>query len=104
MCRHEDGTVRFWDASGVCLCPVYKLSTAAVFHTDADPNDNMNMGGEGEWPPFRKVSCYYGNTYVENMFESYFILAVPAKKERNTMKHAVSYSLTDPRTRSRSRG
>ncbi|KAM6896931.1 LLGL scribble cell polarity complex component 2 [Xenentodon cancila] len=55
---HEDGTVRFWDASGVCLCPIYKLSTAAVFHTDADPNENMNTGGEGEWPPFRKVGCF----------------------------------------------
>lgn len=55
VCRHEDGTVRFWDASGVCLSPMYKLSTAGVFHTDADPNDNMNSGSEGEWPPFRKV-------------------------------------------------
>ncbi|KAK1906760.1 LLGL scribble cell polarity complex component 2 [Dissostichus eleginoides] len=27
---HEDGTVRFWDASGVCLYPMYKLSTAGV--------------------------------------------------------------------------
>ncbi|KAK6478359.1 LLGL scribble cell polarity complex component 2 [Huso huso] len=55
---HEDGTVRFWDASGVCLCPLYKLGTAGVFHTDADPNDNMNHAGEGEWPPFRKVGCF----------------------------------------------
>ncbi|XP_044193397.1 LLGL scribble cell polarity complex component 2 isoform X2 [Thunnus albacares] len=55
---HEDGTVRFWDASGVCLYPMYKLSTSAVFHTDADPNDNMNQGTEGEWPPFRKVGCF----------------------------------------------
>ncbi|XP_056325050.1 LLGL scribble cell polarity complex component 2 isoform X1 [Danio aesculapii] len=55
---HEDGTVRFWDASGVCLYPMYKLSTAGVFHTDADPNDNMNQGSEGEWPPFRKVGCF----------------------------------------------
>ncbi|XP_069050580.1 LLGL scribble cell polarity complex component 2 isoform X2 [Lepisosteus oculatus] len=55
---HEDGTVRFWDASGVCLYPLYKLSTAGAFHTDADPNDNMNQGGEGEWPPFRKVGCF----------------------------------------------
>uniref|UniRef100_A0A671L563 LLGL scribble cell polarity complex component 2 n=1 Tax=Sinocyclocheilus anshuiensis TaxID=1608454 RepID=A0A671L563_9TELE len=52
---HEDGTVRFWDASGVCLYPMYKLSTAGVFLTDADPNDNMNQGSEGEWPPFRKI-------------------------------------------------
>lgn len=55
VCRHEDGTVCFWDASGVCLYPMYKLSTAGVFHTDTDPNDNMNQGTEGEWPPFRKV-------------------------------------------------
>lgn len=55
VCRHEDGTVRFWDASGVCLYPMYKLSTSTVFHTDADPNDNMNQSTEGEWPPFRKV-------------------------------------------------
>ncbi|KAK9965782.1 hypothetical protein ABG768_004853 [Culter alburnus] len=55
---HEDGTVRFWDASGVCLYPMYKLSTSGVFHTDADPNDNMNQGSEGEWPPFRKVGCF----------------------------------------------
>lgn len=55
---HEDGTVRFWDASGVCLYPMYKLSTSGVFLTDADPNDNMNQGSEGEWPPFRKVGCF----------------------------------------------
>uniref|UniRef100_A0A7N5ZWH5 LLGL scribble cell polarity complex component 2 n=1 Tax=Anabas testudineus TaxID=64144 RepID=A0A7N5ZWH5_ANATE len=55
---HEDGTVRFWDASGVCLYPMYKLSTAAVFQTDTDPNDNMNQSTEGEWPPFRKVGCF----------------------------------------------
>ncbi|KAJ3607796.1 hypothetical protein NHX12_024847 [Muraenolepis orangiensis] len=55
---HEDGTVRFWDASGVCLYPMYKLSTAGVFHTDTDPNDNMNQSSEGEWPPFRKVGCF----------------------------------------------
>lgn len=53
--RHEDGTVRFWDASGVCLHLLYKLSTVRVFLTDADPNDNMNPLGEDEWPPLRKV-------------------------------------------------
>ncbi|XP_027884401.1 LLGL scribble cell polarity complex component 2 isoform X2 [Xiphophorus couchianus] len=55
---HEDGTVRFWDASGVCLYPLYKLSTAAVFNADADLNDNMSQSAEGEWPPFRKVGCF----------------------------------------------
>lgn len=60
--RHEDGTVRFWDASGVALTPLYKLGTANVFHTDCDPCDDPqdpsndpDMQQEEEWPPFRKV-------------------------------------------------
>ncbi|XP_059588107.1 LLGL scribble cell polarity complex component 2 isoform X1 [Alligator mississippiensis] len=55
---HEDGTVRFWDASGVCLHLLYKLSTVRVFLTDVDPNDNMNPLGEDEWPPLRKVGSF----------------------------------------------
>uniref|UniRef100_A0A8D0L675 LLGL scribble cell polarity complex component 2 n=1 Tax=Sphenodon punctatus TaxID=8508 RepID=A0A8D0L675_SPHPU len=55
---HEDGTVRFWNASGVCLSLLYKLSTVRVFQTDADPNDNMNPLGEDEWPPLRKVGSF----------------------------------------------
>uniref|UniRef100_A0A8C1XDN4 LLGL scribble cell polarity complex component 1 n=1 Tax=Cyprinus carpio TaxID=7962 RepID=A0A8C1XDN4_CYPCA len=52
---HEDGTVRFWDASGVSLKPLYKLSTANIFQTDGDHNDSLTQAGEEEWPPFRKV-------------------------------------------------
>ncbi|XP_054834246.1 LLGL scribble cell polarity complex component 2 isoform X2 [Eublepharis macularius] len=55
---HEDGTVRFWNASGVCLSLLYKLSTVRVFLTDADPNDNMNQMGDDEWPPLRKVGSF----------------------------------------------
>uniref|UniRef100_A0A671X1C0 LLGL scribble cell polarity complex component 1 n=1 Tax=Sparus aurata TaxID=8175 RepID=A0A671X1C0_SPAAU len=62
---HEDGTVRFWDASGVALTPLYKLGTANVFHTDCDPCDDPqdpsndpDMQQEEEWPPFRKVGCF----------------------------------------------
>ncbi|XP_044528812.1 LLGL scribble cell polarity complex component 2 [Gracilinanus agilis] len=55
---HEDGTVRFWDASGVCLRLLYKLSTVRVFLTDTDPNDNLNALGEDEWPPLRKVGSF----------------------------------------------
>lgn len=54
--------MRFWDASGVALTPLYKLSTANVFHTDCDPcdepqdgSDDPDMQQEEEWPPFRKV-------------------------------------------------
>lgn len=52
---HEDGTVRFWDASGVSLKPLYKLSTASIFQTDCEHNDSLTQAGEEEWPPFRKV-------------------------------------------------
>ncbi|KAF3817257.1 hypothetical protein GH733_011657, partial [Mirounga leonina] len=55
---HEDGTVRFWDASGVCLRLLYKLSTVRVFVTDTDPSDNLNAQGEDEWPPLRKVGSF----------------------------------------------
>nr|XP_012309140.2 lethal(2) giant larvae protein homolog 2 isoform X2 [Aotus nancymaae] len=55
---HEDGTVRFWDASGVCLRLLYKLSTVHVFLTDTDPNENLNAQGEDEWPPLRKVGSF----------------------------------------------
>lgn len=53
--RHEDGTVRFWDASGVCLRLLYKLSTVRVFVTDTEPSENLNTQGEDDWPPLRKV-------------------------------------------------
>ncbi|MGH0138024.1 UNVERIFIED_CONTAM: hypothetical protein FKN15_027005 [Acipenser sinensis] len=56
--HHEDGTVRFWDASGVSLKPLYKLSTANIFQTDCDHNDSLTQQGEDEWPPFRKVGCF----------------------------------------------
>ncbi|XP_072124636.1 lethal(2) giant larvae protein homolog 1 [Mobula birostris] len=55
---HEDGTVRFWDASGVSLKPLYKLATANIFQTDADHNEGFSQCGEEEWPPFRKVGCF----------------------------------------------
>ncbi|XP_048847305.1 lethal(2) giant larvae protein homolog 1 isoform X3 [Brienomyrus brachyistius] len=53
---HEDGTVRFWDASGMSLTPLYKLSTASVFQTDGDHSNSSAQ--EEEWPPFRKVGLF----------------------------------------------
>ncbi|XP_061455140.1 lethal(2) giant larvae protein homolog 1 isoform X1 [Rhineura floridana] len=55
---HEDGTVRFWDASGVSLKPLYKLGTANIFQTDCEHNDSLNQTCEEDWPPFRKVGCF----------------------------------------------
>ncbi|ERE67711.1 putative lethal(2) giant larvae protein [Cricetulus griseus] len=52
---HEDGTVRFWDASGVALRPLYKLSTAGLFQTDCEHADSLAQAVEDDWPPFRKV-------------------------------------------------
>uniref|UniRef100_F7BKG3 LLGL scribble cell polarity complex component 2 n=1 Tax=Xenopus tropicalis TaxID=8364 RepID=F7BKG3_XENTR len=55
---HEDGTVRFWDASGICLQLMYKMSTVSVFQTESDHNDNVNSNEEEEWPPLRKVGSF----------------------------------------------
>ncbi|XP_010635733.2 lethal(2) giant larvae protein homolog 1 isoform X1 [Fukomys damarensis] len=55
---HEDGTVRFWDASGVALRPLYKLSTAGLFQTDCEHVDSLAQAAEDDWPPFRKVGCF----------------------------------------------
>ncbi|XP_057570279.1 lethal(2) giant larvae protein homolog 1 isoform X2 [Hippopotamus amphibius kiboko] len=55
---HEDGTVRFWDASGVALRPLYKLSTAGLFQTDCEHADGLAQAAEDDWPPFRKVGCF----------------------------------------------
>lgn len=58
--------MRFWDASGVSLKPLYKLGTANIFQTDCEHNDSLNQAGEEEWPPFRKVrSPGQGDTPAE---------------------------------------
>lgn len=80
LSRHEDGTVRFWDASGVSLKPLYKLGTANIFQTDCEHNDSLNQAGEEEWPPFRKVrSPGRGDTGVDLST----LLALPAPKRAN---------------------
>ncbi|XP_012284350.1 lethal(2) giant larvae protein homolog 1 isoform X2 [Orussus abietinus] len=56
---HEDGTVRFWNASDVALTPLYKYNSSVLFtgeHLDVleqPPEDE-----EDEWPPFRKVGTF----------------------------------------------
>jgi len=59
---HEDGTVRFWDASGVALQPLYKFGSAQLFSGDEIANEGSNGAvdeDEDEWPPFRKVCSYF---------------------------------------------
>ncbi len=58
MTGHEDGTVRFWDASTISLRFLYKLTTAGAFVTEADHADAGAGETEGEWPPFRKVGNF----------------------------------------------
>ncbi|CAL1538236.1 unnamed protein product [Lymnaea stagnalis] len=54
---HEDGTVRFWDASTSSLRLLYKLSTAPVFGIQDHTSDSHSPEDE-EWPPFRKVGTF----------------------------------------------
>ncbi|XP_071953547.1 lethal(2) giant larvae protein homolog 1-like isoform X2 [Antedon mediterranea] len=59
MTGHEDGSIRFWDASTVALKFLYKLSTAPLFVTDADHVDpSAGADSEEEWPPFRKIGVF----------------------------------------------
>ncbi|XP_064624908.1 lethal(2) giant larvae protein homolog 1-like isoform X2 [Lineus longissimus] len=54
---HEDGTIRFWDASTPDAKLLYKLSTADAFEKEEGAADAANDGDE-EWPPFRKVGTF----------------------------------------------
>ncbi|XP_012939800.1 lethal(2) giant larvae protein homolog 1 isoform X2 [Aplysia californica] len=54
---HEDGTVRFWDASASSLRLMYKLSTCPVFGIP-DHSTEPASPEEEEWPPFRKVGTF----------------------------------------------
>jgi lethal(2) giant larvae protein len=53
---HEDGSVRFWDASGTTLRLLYKLTTADIFGTDVGAD--APSPDEEEWPPFKKVGRF----------------------------------------------
>lgn len=53
---HEDGTVRFWDASGVALSHLYTLHTANLFIGEETEQSTTEEGEE--WPPFRKVGSF----------------------------------------------
>lgn len=55
---HEDGTVKFWDASGLAMKLLYTLSSATMFNVDFHPGEQNSPEVEEEWPPFRKVGIY----------------------------------------------
>ncbi|XP_050068219.1 lethal(2) giant larvae protein [Anopheles maculipalpis] len=58
---HEDGSVKFWDCSEVCLTPLLHVKTAPLFNNSDDFDSNLNASTEqlddGE-PPFRKAGQF----------------------------------------------
>nr|CBH09297.1 putative lethal (2) giant larvae [Heliconius melpomene] len=55
---HEDGSVRFWDVTGVVMTPLYKYTTAPLFSGEEIGENNDSQNDEEEWPPFRRVGTF----------------------------------------------
>ncbi|KAI8435696.1 hypothetical protein MSG28_003949 [Choristoneura fumiferana] len=55
---HEDGSVRFWDVSGVAMTPLYKYTTAQLFSGEEICENNDSQTDEEEWPPFKRVGTF----------------------------------------------
>lgn len=57
---HEDGSVKFWDCTGVVLEPLLHFKTAPLFGTDDDldeMHENQEQYDDTE-PPFRKAGLF----------------------------------------------
>ncbi|XP_063618266.1 lethal(2) giant larvae protein homolog 1 [Cydia splendana] len=55
---HEDGSVRFWDVTGVAMTPLYKYTTAQLFSGEEIGETNDSQTDEEEWPPFKRVGTF----------------------------------------------
>ncbi|KAK9303165.1 hypothetical protein QLX08_005108 [Tetragonisca angustula] len=56
---HEDGTVRFWNATDVVLTLLYKFNTSVLFTGEhLDVLEQPSEDDENEWPPFRKLGTF----------------------------------------------
>ncbi|XP_063361960.1 lethal(2) giant larvae protein homolog 1 [Cydia amplana] len=55
---HEDGSVRFWDVTGVPMKPLYKYTTAQLFSGEEIGETNDSQTDEEEWPPFKRVGTF----------------------------------------------
>lgn len=55
---HEDGSVRFWDVTGVPMTPLYKYTTAQLFSGEEIGETNDSQTDEEEWPPFKRVGTF----------------------------------------------
>lgn len=56
--RHEDGTVKFWNVSGLSFNLLYTISTGKLFESDFDDGPPPDDGEEEDWPPFKKVGSF----------------------------------------------
>lgn len=55
---HEDGSVKFWDCTGVTMKPIYNFKTALLFgNEDEIPAENSEPLDDSE-PPFRKSGLF----------------------------------------------
>uniref|UniRef100_A0A1B0FDF2 Lethal(2) giant larvae protein n=1 Tax=Glossina morsitans morsitans TaxID=37546 RepID=A0A1B0FDF2_GLOMM len=55
---HEDGSVKFWDCTGIVLKPIYNFRTSLLFGHDNDVMmENMETTDPSE-PPFRKAGLF----------------------------------------------
>ncbi|XP_055585655.1 lethal(2) giant larvae protein [Uranotaenia lowii] len=60
---HEDGSVKFWDCSDVCLTPLLHVKTAPLFNNSDGFDDDNNLNNSTEQlddgePPFRKAGQF----------------------------------------------
>lgn len=56
---HEDGSVRFWDCTGVVLLPLLHLKTAPLFiNQDGDLDHGEAPEADDDDPPFRKAGQF----------------------------------------------
>ncbi|XP_065193626.1 LLGL scribble cell polarity complex component 2-like isoform X1 [Sycon ciliatum] len=57
---HEDGSIRFWDATGVSMSLIYKVTTNSFFiNVDIPPEeDDMEEAEADKWPVFVKAGTF----------------------------------------------
>eukprot|EP00111_Clytia_hemisphaerica_P008566 TCONS_00025019-protein len=55
---HEDGTVKFWNVTGLSFTLIYTISTSKLFQSDMDDGPPPDDGDDEDWPPFKKVGNF----------------------------------------------
>lgn len=57
-CRHENGSVKFWDVTTGAMRLIYELKTANLFVGQESQSALMEDFSDFKWPPYYKVSSY----------------------------------------------